>query len=145
MADGGHHGEGEHDERHMPMPSVPGACFIMVEAQFVLGRLEAVLDRPAVALDTDKSFDGGCGWRPCRKESQIAVGNVLPDPKAARPEDGTAVVIVRGFKIGQFQIGPVIEAGALCPFTPRQALPFGGWQLFRNRSGGSRNAPRFAP
>lgn len=27
MADGGHHGEGEHDERHVAVPAVPGPGF----------------------------------------------------------------------------------------------------------------------
>jgi len=31
MPDRGHHGEGEHDERDVTMPAVPGARFIVVE------------------------------------------------------------------------------------------------------------------
>lgn len=34
--------------------AVPGAGFVVVEVEFVLGRLEAVLDRPAVALNLDQ-------------------------------------------------------------------------------------------
>ena len=32
MTDGGHHGEGEYDERGMAVPTVPGSGLVMVEA-----------------------------------------------------------------------------------------------------------------
>jgi hypothetical protein len=41
VPDHGHHGEGEHDERHVAMPAVPGAGFIMIEPKLILGGLEA--------------------------------------------------------------------------------------------------------
>ena len=69
----------------MPMPSVPGACLVMVEAEFVLGGLEAVLDRPALALHPHQRFDGRPGRAPCREEGQIAIGDIAPDQQAARP------------------------------------------------------------
>ena len=50
MADGGGHGEGEHDQGDVAMPAVPGAGLVVVEAELVLGGLEAVLDGPAVAF-----------------------------------------------------------------------------------------------
>jgi len=50
MTDSGHHGEGEHDQRYVPMPAMPGAALIVIEAEFVLGGVEAVLDGPATAL-----------------------------------------------------------------------------------------------
>ena len=57
MSDRGHHGEGEHDEADMSVPAVPGAGLVVVEAQFILRGLEAVLDCPAMALDFDQRFD----------------------------------------------------------------------------------------
>jgi hypothetical protein len=33
----GHHGEGEHDKRDMPVPAMPGAGFVVIEAELVLG------------------------------------------------------------------------------------------------------------
>ena len=45
MLDGSHHGEGEHDERDVTMPAVPGSGFVVVEPELVLGSLKAVLDR----------------------------------------------------------------------------------------------------
>ncbi len=47
MADGGHHREGEHDERDTAMPAMPGSRFVMIETELVLGGLEALFDRPA--------------------------------------------------------------------------------------------------
>ena len=46
MADGRHHGKGEHDERYVAMPSMPGTRLVVVQPQFVLGRLKAILDGP---------------------------------------------------------------------------------------------------
>ncbi len=33
MADAGHHGERQHDQGHVPVPAVPGPCFVVVEAK----------------------------------------------------------------------------------------------------------------
>jgi hypothetical protein len=43
MADRSHHGEGERDQRNMAVPTVPGPGLVVVEAELVLGGLEAVL------------------------------------------------------------------------------------------------------
>ena len=117
MADGGHHGEGEHDERDVAMPAVPGAGLIVVEAELVLGGLEAILDRPAMPLDLDQHLDGGSGRAPGREEGQIAVGDVAADQQAARPQAGARVVVFGGVEIGQFEIGPVVEPRALGAFA----------------------------
>ncbi len=58
MTDRGHHGEGEHDQRYVPMPAMPGAALIVIEAEFVLGGLEAVFDGPATAFHRDQFFRG---------------------------------------------------------------------------------------
>src|SRR5437868_12568647 len=65
MLDGSHHGEGEHDERDVTMPAVPGSGFVVVESELVFGCLEAILDRPAMALDADQGLDRS----PCRTPS----------------------------------------------------------------------------
>ena len=62
MPDRGHHGEGEHDERDVTMPAMPGSRLVVVEPELVLGGLEAVLDRPAMAFDADQRLDRS----PCR-------------------------------------------------------------------------------
>ena len=48
VSDGGHHREREHHQRDMPVPAVPGAGFVVVQAELVLGGLEAVLDGPTM-------------------------------------------------------------------------------------------------
>jgi len=48
LTDDGHHGEGEHDQRDMPVPAVPGAGLVVIETELVLGGFEAVLDSPAM-------------------------------------------------------------------------------------------------
>src|SRR5665213_70855 len=49
MTDDSHHGEGEHDQRDMAVPAVPGTAFVVIEAEFVFGGFETVLDGPAMA------------------------------------------------------------------------------------------------
>src|SRR3954466_9542085 len=44
----GEDGKGEHDERDVTVPAVPGAGLVVVEAEFGLRGLESVLDSPAV-------------------------------------------------------------------------------------------------
>ena len=41
MTDDGHHGEGEHDQRNVTVPAMPGAGFVVIETEFVLGGFEA--------------------------------------------------------------------------------------------------------
>ena len=54
MLDDAHHGKGEHHKRHMPVPAMPRTAFVVIEAEFVLGSLEAILDRPAMAFHCDQ-------------------------------------------------------------------------------------------
>ena len=51
MANDGHHGEGEHNERDMPVPAVPGARLVVIQTEFVLSGFETVLDGPTMAFD----------------------------------------------------------------------------------------------
>src|SRR5487761_1775469 len=74
MPDGGHHGEGEHDQRHMPMPAMPRAGLVVIEAEFVLGGFKAVFDGPAMAFDRYQLFHGHALGAPRREERKVAVG-----------------------------------------------------------------------
>ena len=85
VPDRGHHGEGQHDERDVAMPAVPGAGLVVIEAELVLGRLEAVLDRPAVSFDLDQGLDAGSGGAPGGEEGQIVIGDVAADQETPRP------------------------------------------------------------
>ena len=69
MLDGSHHGKGEHDERDVTMPAVPGSGFVVVEPELVFGCLEAILDRPAMALDADQGLDRSPCWTLVRPEA----------------------------------------------------------------------------
>ena len=85
MTDCGHHGEGEHDERDVAMPAMPGARFIVVEPEFVLGRLETILDRPAMSFDPDQGFDARSDRTPSGEEGHVAVGDIAADQQTPRP------------------------------------------------------------
>src|SRR6201987_2653076 len=102
MLEGSHHGEGEHGERDMTMPAVPGSGFVVVEPELVLGSLKAVLDRQAVAFDTDK----GLFLRSCRAQGrdvgEIPVSNITSDQQASCPKDLAVMVGLFTFEIGQF-------------------------------------------
>src|ERR1700674_5306638 len=74
MLDGSHHGKGEHDERDVTMPAVPGSGFVVVEPELVFGCLEAILDRPAMALDADQGLDRSPCRTPGGEVGEIAVG-----------------------------------------------------------------------
>jgi len=87
MADNGHHGEGEHDQRDMTVPAMPGAGFVVIETEFVLGGFETVLDGPAMAFDQYRIFHGRVLGAPRGEEGQIVIGNVPADqvPPASTP------------------------------------------------------------
>jgi hypothetical protein len=85
--------EGQHDERNVLMPAVPGAGLVVVEPQFVLGRLESILDGPALSdgvwskphlppfLDTITLRDGRqCSYRWLPARDPIYLGVRLVDP-----------------------------------------------------------------
>ena len=110
MADDGHHGKGKHDERHMPVPTVPGACFVVIETEFVFGGFEACPQWPSDDLRPTQAFQGRALGAPCGEEGQIAVGNITADQEAPRPLSYEGAVIFAGIKIGEFEIGPVMQA-----------------------------------
>jgi hypothetical protein len=93
----------------MTMPAMPGSGFVMVEPEFVLGGLEAVLDRPTMALDFDHCLDR----RPCRTPSakigEIAVGDMAPDQQTTRPQAMAVIVEFLTREIGQFEVAPVVQ------------------------------------
>ena len=64
---GGQHGEGEHDQRDVTMPAVPGAGLVVIAIKFVLGGFETVLDRPAMTIHLDQRFDRCAGRRQVEK------------------------------------------------------------------------------
>ena len=68
------------------MPAMPRPGFVVIEAEFVFGGLEAVFDRPAMAFDGDEGLDARAGRAPCREEGEIAVTDIAADQQAAGPK-----------------------------------------------------------
>src|ERR1035437_3028443 len=79
MPDCCHHGEGEHGKRDLAMPAMPGAGLVMVESQFILGRLETILDRPTMTLDHDQGFDASSNRTPSGEEREVPISDVAAD------------------------------------------------------------------
>ena len=98
MLDGSHHGKGEHDERDVTMPAVPGSGFVVVEPELVFGCLEAILDRPAMALDADQGLDRSPCRTPGGEVGEIAVGDITPDQQASCPKDLAVMVGLFAFE-----------------------------------------------
>ena len=107
MLDGSHHGKGEHDERDVTMPAVPGSGFVVVEPELVFGCLEAILDRPAMALDADQGLDRSPCRTPGGEVGEIAVGDITPDQQASCPKDLAVMVRILAFEIGQFEVASI--------------------------------------
>jgi hypothetical protein len=57
MADHCHYCESQHHQRHVAVPTVPGPVFVVRQAELVLGGLEAVLDGPAMSLDSNERLN----------------------------------------------------------------------------------------
>ena len=123
MLDGSHHGKGEHDERDVTMPAVPGSGFVVVEPELVFGCLEAILDRPAMALDADQGLDRSPCRTPGGEVGEIAVGDITPDQQASCPKDLAVMVGLFAFEIGQFEVAPVVQSRSFGSGTGRQTPP----------------------
>src|SRR3974390_1943773 len=113
MTDGGHHGKGEHDQRDVSMPAVPGAGFVVIEAEFVLGGLEAFLNSPAMTFPRDQFFCGCALGAPSGEEGQSTISNAAADQQPSGPFAGEDAVVFSGLKIGEFEIGPIVQAWTL--------------------------------
>lgn len=63
----------------MAMPAVPGAGFVMVEAEFVFGGFETFFDPPTCSFQADQ----GINWRAVRGPSgeigAFTIGDAAPD------------------------------------------------------------------
>ena len=123
MLDGSHHGEAEHDERDVTMPAVPGSGFVVVEPELVFGCLEAILDRPAMALDADQGLDRSPCRTPGGEVGEIAVGDITPDQQASCPKDLAVIVELFAFEIGQFEVAPVVQSRSFGSITGRPTPP----------------------
>ena len=87
----------------------------MVEPEFVLGGLEAIFDRPAMAFDADQGLDRCSGRTPGGEVGEIAIGDIAPDQQASRPQAMAFIVELFAFEIGQFEVAPVMQSRPLVP------------------------------
>ena len=101
----------------MAMPAMPGAGFVVIQAELVLGGFEAVLDGPAIAFHRHQLLYGRALGAPCGEKGQAAVSNVAADQKTPRPFPGKVVVVFTGFEISQLKISPVVPARTFGPFA----------------------------
>ena len=128
MLDGSPHGKGEHDQRYMTMPAMPGPGFVVVEPEFVFGGLEAVLDRPAMPFDFDQRLDRSPCRTPSAEIGEIAVGDMTSDQQASRPQGVAFIVELFTLEIGEFEIAPIMQSWSLGSSAGRQTPP-AGWSL----------------
>lgn len=125
----GHHGVSQHDQRDVTVPAMPGSGLVVVEAEFVLGGLEALFNTPARALDMHQCLERRFLRAPGREIRQIAIGGIVPRQQPTGPglvrqglDDfarlaGPADVRTPGMK-------PVIGVDAKDQACPRGAKPF---------------------
>lgn len=116
----GHHGEegvGEHGERDVAVPAHVAADLVLVQAALVLRALEALLDLPTAAGNTDQVGDGGL-----QRGAGEVVGDLVGPADAAAgqypPLPGRLVTVGFG-RCGQAGGGPVVEPFALGPADRR--------------------------
>ena len=84
----------------VPVPDVPGATFVVIEAEFILCGLKAFFDPPTCAFDLDQRLNGGSRWAPCGEIGLFAIGKATPDQQATGPKAGNRRVKFVGIEIG---------------------------------------------
>src|SRR5665213_98444 len=125
MADRRHHGEGEHHQGHMTVPTMPGSALVVIEPEFVFRGLKTILDRPPMAFDPYQRFDRRSRRTPGGEEGEIAIGDVTTDQETAGPQTLICAVEFFGLEIGQFDITPIMQPRSFGSSPCRQALPVG--------------------
>ena len=104
------------------MPAVPGSGFVVVEPELVFGCLEAILDRPAMALDADQPLDRSSCRTPGGEVGEIAIGDMTSDQQSACPQALAFIVELSTREIGQFEVAPVMQPWSFGARTGRQTL-----------------------
>ena len=102
---GGQHSKGQHDQRDVTMPAMPGSSFVMIKSQLGLGSLEAVLDGTAAAFNRHQCLEGRASRAPGGKICQALVGEAAPDQQTACPDAAQFGVEFVCLQVGEFQTG----------------------------------------
>ncbi len=63
----------------VPVPAMPGAAFVMIETELVLGGLETFLDTPACAPDPDQRLDGCSPRAPGGEVGKFSIDKAASD------------------------------------------------------------------
>src|SRR5258708_34247495 len=79
MADRRHHGEGEHHQGDVAMPSMPGSALVVIGPELVFRGLKTIFDRPPMAFGRHQCFDGCSCWTHSGEEGELAIGHMTPD------------------------------------------------------------------
>src|SRR3979490_1665076 len=124
MADRRHHGEGEHHQRNVAMPAMPGSALVVIEPELVFRGLKTILDCPPMAFDRDQRFDGCSGRTPGGEEGEITIGDAAADQQTTRPQTLICTEFF-GLEIGQFEIAPVMQPRSFGSGPCGQAFPVG--------------------
>src|SRR4051794_29737785 len=127
------------------MPAVPRSGLVVIQAEFVLCRLEAVLDGPAVTFDGDQRRDGRASGTPRREKRQGAIADVTTDQQAAGPNLVFVAAMALGGQIGEFHIPPVVQARSFGSAAGRQTPPVLRWTRCGNGLGRAADRLRLAP
>src|ERR1700729_312948 len=127
------------------MPAMPRSGLVVVEPKFVLGSLEAILNRPTMAFDIDQCLNRRLRRAPGGEVGEIAVRDSAPDQQAAGPQATIVFVELFSFEISQFEIAPVMQPWALGSCARRQALPVGWPERLGNVRSGVGNASWLVP
>src|SRR3981189_453951 len=145
MADHRHHGEGEHHQRNVAMPPMPGSALVVIEPELVFRGLKTVLDCPPMAFDRHQRFDGCCRWTPGGEEGEIAIGDMTTDQQTACPKTLICAVKFFDIEIGQFEIAPIMQPRSFGPVPCRQAFPVGRTPRRGDVRGGAGDWPPLTP
>lgn len=95
----------------------------MIEAELVLGGLEAVFDRPAMAFNGNERLDVRPGRAPCGEECEITVADIAPDQEATGPKPRFRLVVFVGIEVGEFAVRSVMKPRAFGALTGGKMLP----------------------
>src|SRR5258705_3620896 len=104
----------------MAMPAVPGAGFVVIKAEFVLGGFKAVLDGPAMAFHRHQLLHGRAPWGTMSRKAKLPSAMLRRIRRPPRPFPGEAIIVFTDLQIGQLETGPLVPARTFRAFAGRQ-------------------------
>ena len=111
----------------------------MRQAEFALGGLEAILNHPAMSLDSHERLDGCSRRAPSGEAGHLLIGDVATDQQTTRPQSFGSRAELISFEVCQLQAGPIVQALALRAQTGGKTSPGGSIESFDDLIGSPRN------